>query len=214
MADRLRIHPAASPPPEEASVSSKTGRPITNRHTPRFYASCRCCRGIMYLVFRFKIPTYSINRLALSAFKVDGNLTVRASFVVTITADNPNAKMGIYYLDGGRLSVLYGDNLLGSGSFPVFYQGHRNTTVINVIVSGEAPLAGPLVTALRRQQRETGTVPLAVHGDVPVRAKVGKLKLWRATAQARCNLLVGAVNPEARIGILSNTCSFKFKLSS
>lgn len=86
--------------------------------------------------------------------------------------------------------------------------------MINVIVSGEAPLAGPLVTALRRQQRETGTVPLAVHGDVPVRAKVGKLKLWRATAQARCNLLVGAVNPEARIGILSNTCSFKFKLSS
>ncbi|XP_008802758.1 NDR1/HIN1-like protein 6 [Phoenix dactylifera] len=167
--------------------------------------------GILYLIFDPKIPKYSVDRLSISAFDVDNNMTVRAGFDVTVTARNPNKKIGIYYEDGSYLSVWYTDSSLCNGSFPEFYQGHRNTTVLNVTLTGETQLGSEILTELQQQQ-QTGTIPLLFKGDVPVRVKFGSLKLWKMTFRVRCNLVVNSLSASNKISIKSSSCKFKLKL--
>ncbi|XP_010935586.1 NDR1/HIN1-like protein 6 [Elaeis guineensis] len=233
--------PSAPPAPRNFSQSDKhkvaDGRAPLQGTTPVAHAKptkkkrCSCCRclcwtvltiiiliiliaaiaGILYLIFDPKIPKYSVDRLRVSSFDVDNNMTVTAGFNMTVTARNPNKKIGIYYEDGSYLSVWYTDNSLCNGSFPAFYQGHRNTTVLNVILTGETQLGGEILTELQQQQ-QTGTIPLLFKGDVPVRVKFGSLKLWKMTFRVKCNLVVNSLSTSNQISIKSSSCKFKLKL--
>lgn len=91
----------------------------------------------LYLIFKPQAPRYSVDRLAVSAFQVDpSTLTARAAFDVTVTAANPNARIGIHYGRGSSLSVWYGPYPLARGALPAFYQGRRNTTVLAATLHG------------------------------------------------------------------------------
>ena len=56
--------------------------------------------GALYLVFQPKAPRYSVDRLSVSQFQVDPTLTASARFDVTVTAANPNGRIGIFYERG------------------------------------------------------------------------------------------------------------------
>ncbi|URE28532.1 harpin-induced protein 1 domain containing protein [Musa troglodytarum] len=234
MAEQHRVHPVdvESPPPSapEAPPSllqpEKAGAtaPATHLNPVRKRRS-RCCTclcwsllaivilivviAVLYLVFRPKIPKYSVDRLAVSSFAVDDNATVAVTFNVTVTARNPNRRIGIYYQGRNDLSAWYTDERLCTGSFPAFYHGHRNTTVLHVLLAGEAKIGSELLTEL---QQQTGTIPLAVRGDVPVRVKLGKLKLWKVTFKVRCSLVVNSLSAGGDVSIRSSSCKFKLKL--
>jgi hypothetical protein len=49
-------------------------------------------------------------------------LTVSPEFDVTVRADNPNDKIGIYYRKDSSVEVYYSDVRLCNGVLPVFYQ--------------------------------------------------------------------------------------------
>lgn len=211
-----RTIPAVSPLP-----------PPNKRYKRNRCCRCICCSllailvliiavaaaaGILYLIFRPKLPKYSVDSLAVSAFSVDAaTLAARASFALTVTAYNPNKRIGIYYEDGSRLNVLYGDTSLCSGSFPVFYQGHRNRTTVKVALDGEATLGSQVSEALQREQA-TGRVPLRFNGDVPVKVKLGKLKLWKVTARVRCDIVVNSLTAGSLISLKTSDCKFRLKL--
>ncbi|XP_072970556.1 NDR1/HIN1-like protein 6 [Typha angustifolia] len=240
MGDHQRIHPAdvESPPPsapvalDAFSRSQKSGatdrlpplQPPSKKKRSRCFR-CLCWSllalvllilligaivGILYLVFRPKIPKYSVDRLTISDFSVDANLTAHATFNVTVTGRNPNRRIGIYYEDGSSLSAWYNGTSLCAGEFPVFYQGHRNTTVVDVILNGETKLDGGLITDLQQQQ-EKGFIPLAVKGDVPIKVKFGSWKLVKLTAKVRCNVVINSLTSGSRISLRSSSCTFKVK---
>ncbi|MQL77098.1 hypothetical protein Taro_009505 [Colocasia esculenta] len=169
--------------------------------------------GVLYLVFQPKAPKYSVDRLRISALTVDpANLNVSATFDVTVTATNPNKKIGIYYEDGSHLSVWYSGTSLCSGSFPAFYQGHRNTTVVNVELSGQTQVGSDLLTALQAAAtQQTGSVPLQFKGDVPVRVKFGLLKLRKVRFLVNCDLVVNSLNVNSQISIRTSRCRFKLR---
>ncbi|KAK1304132.1 hypothetical protein QJS10_CPB11g02368 [Acorus calamus] len=183
------------PPPYRRTIPVKHAKPPKRRG---FCCRCFCCTictllvlilavaatvGILFLIFRPKIPKYSVDRLSIAAFTVDTNLTVNAQFDVTVTTRNPNKRIGIYYEDGSHLSVLYDDTVLVKGAFPSFYQGHHNTTVVDVIMTG----------------------------DVPVRVKFGALKLWKIRFRVTCDLVVNSLTANNKISIRSSKCKFRLK---
>lgn len=204
--------------------------PVTYAPPPKRKRGC-CCRcvcwtlltvilliviiaatiGILYLVLDPKLPKYSVDRLRITDFSVDTGLNARASFDVTVTAKNPNKHIGIYYEDNSHLSVWYSDISLCEGSFPVFYQGHRNTTVMTVTLSGQTKLGSDIVTGLQAQ-RQTGKIPLKFRGDVPVKVKLGGLKLWKVTSRVRCDLVVDSLDVNNQIRIKTSDCKFSLKL--
>lgn len=165
----------------------------------------------LYFIFDPKLPKYSVDRLSITAFSVDASLTARASFDVTVTAENPNKAIGIYYDSGSRLGVYYSGYSLSEGSWPAFYQGHENTTVVAVAMSGQAQLGSAEMGALQQQQ-QTGAVPIDFRGDVPVRLKLGGLRLWKVTSRVRCSLVVDSLTASSQIRIKSSSCKFRLKV--
>ncbi|KAL8166708.1 hypothetical protein V2J09_008207 [Rumex salicifolius] len=147
--------------------------------------------AVLFLGFHPKIPHYSIDGIqvdSLSTSATDGSLS--ATFSVNVTARNPNKRIGIYYEGGSSLGVWFNDTELCQGALPVFYQGHRNTTVMNVPLAGKVANATALAADLLAEQQSSGGVPLLIRGKVPVKIKMGKLKLMKIRFKAKCDILV------------------------
>lgn len=79
--------------------------------------------GILYLVFKPKLPDYSIDRLQLTRFALNQDSSLTTAFNVTITAKNPNEKIGIYYEDGSKITVWYNEHQLSNGTSLLVYSG-------------------------------------------------------------------------------------------
>ncbi|KAI3790806.1 hypothetical protein L2E82_04139 [Cichorium intybus] len=167
--------------------------------------------GVLYLVFKPKIPSYSVDRLTISQLTLNLDFSLYARFNVRITATNPNKKIGIFYQKGSHLSVWYGNTNLCQGSLPVFYQGHQNKTVLNVALSGQNQYGRTLLAALQQQQ-QTGQIPLDLKVDVPVKIKLGKLKLKKVRILGKCMLVVDNLSANNKISIKATSCKFRLKL--
>lgn len=168
--------------------------------------------GVLYLVFRPKLPKYSVDELRISQFDSSGNNSLSVTFNVTITARNPNKKIGIYYEGGSHISAWYKDTQLCEGSLPKFYQGHRNTTVLNLPLTGQTQDANGLVNSVQQQLQQTGNIPLNLKVKQPVRIKLGKLKLFKIKFRVRCKLVVDNLSANEDIKIKSNSCKFRLRL--
>ncbi|AEE34412.1 NDR1/HIN1-like protein 6 [Arabidopsis thaliana] len=168
--------------------------------------------GILYLVFKPKLPDYSIDRLQLTRFALNQDSSLTTAFNVTITAKNPNEKIGIYYEDGSKITVWYMEHQLSNGSLPKFYQGHENTTVIYVEMTGQTQNASGLRTTLEEQQQRTGNIPLRIRVNQPVRVKFGKLKLFEVRFLVRCGVFVDSLATNNVIKIQSSSCKFRLRL--
>ncbi|KAI3748208.1 hypothetical protein L6452_11142 [Arctium lappa] len=217
-------------PPSHASSSLghhlPPSQPVTK--TKRSFSCCKCICwslcifitlllilsatiGIMYLVFKPKIPDYSVNRLTISQLTLNLDLSLYARFNVHITTTNPNDKIAIFYQKGSHLSIWYKNTNLCQGSLPIFYQGHRNKTVLNVALSGQNQYGRTLLAALQQQQ-QTGQVPLDLKVDVPVKIELGKLKLKKVRIKGKCMLIVDTLSANNKINIKATNCKFKLKL--
>ncbi|RDX73756.1 NDR1/HIN1-like protein 6, partial [Mucuna pruriens] len=233
MADHQRIHPVhdveAPQRPLMSRNSVKSDKDFPRRTFPVIHSkppkrrNC-CCRflcwtfsilliliiaiaitiGVIYLVFRPKLPKYSVDQLRISQFNVSDNDSLYASFNVAITARNPNKKIGIYYGGGSHISAWYMDTQLCEGSLPKFYQGHRNTTMLDLPLSGQAQDASGLLNRLQEQLQQTNNIPLNLKVNQPVRVKLGKLKLFKVKFRVRCRLVVDNLGASNDIRISSS----------
>ncbi|XP_071724506.1 NDR1/HIN1-like protein 6 [Rutidosis leptorrhynchoides] len=169
--------------------------------------------GILYLVFQPKLPKYTVDKLSVSEFDLRNDSSLFAVFNVTITAENPNKKIGIYYEDGSHISGWYNDTKLCQGSLPKFYQGHENTTVLNIPLTGEITEdATGLLSSLVQTEQQTGSIPLNLKVKQPVRVKLGALKLMEVKFNVKCKLTVDDLSASNPITIQSSDCDFSFSL--
>uniref|UniRef100_A0A7N0RDI1 Late embryogenesis abundant protein LEA-2 subgroup domain-containing protein n=1 Tax=Kalanchoe fedtschenkoi TaxID=63787 RepID=A0A7N0RDI1_KALFE len=168
--------------------------------------------GILYLIFRPKLPDYSIDSLRVTELALNPDATLSASFTLNVTAENPNTKIGIYYLRGSRLSAWYEDTELCNGSLPAFYQGHENTTVMDVVMSGRHVNGTRILSRVQEREQASGSVPLSLRANVPVRIKWGSLKLMKMKFRVRCKFQVDALTANTALRITSSSCNFRLKL--
>ncbi|XAR73630.1 hypothetical protein NMG60_11007666 [Bertholletia excelsa] len=204
--------------------------PVTHSKPPKRSNFCRKClcwtvsllvfqiiviaitAGIIYLVFRPKLPKYSVDGMRITQFNLTQDSSILyATINLNITARNPNKKIGIYYLGGSDLGIWYDGKELCEGSLPAFYQGHRNTTVMDVELSGQTANASALLTSLQEDQQQRGSIPLRIRAKVPVKIKLGGIKLMKWKFLVRCNLEVNTLSENNDISIQSSSCKFRFR---
>ncbi|KAJ4945396.1 hypothetical protein NE237_022050 [Protea cynaroides] len=96
---------------------------------------CSCCAFIVtfiilfgivtlvvYLVVKPKAPNYSVNNINIKGFNLNQltSQTLSPEFDVSISADNPNTKIGIYYEPSSSVSIYSSSNVvLSKGTLPV-----------------------------------------------------------------------------------------------
>ncbi|KAI3418243.1 uncharacterized protein J3R85_013834 [Psidium guajava] len=167
--------------------------------------------AILYVIFQPKLPKYSIQKLRITDLRLNVNMNLYAKFDVQITANNPNKRIGIYYVKGGWLAVRYDNDKLCQGSLPTFYQGHKNVTKLNVRLSGETKSGNTLMNALQEQQ-QTGRIPLSLNVNAPVAVKLGRLKLRKVRILGKCLLVVDSLSTNNLVSIRASDCSYRLKL--
>lgn len=185
---------------------------------------CTCCllfiiiiiiaalSAAFYFVFQPKIPKYSVDSMRITQFNFNNDMSLLfATFNVNITARNPNKKIGIYYENGSQLSVWYTGVQLCEGSLPRFYQGHQNTTVLSLDLSGQTQNVTGLLQALQVDQQR-GSIPLNLRAKVPVKLKIGNLKLMKWNFLVKCSLDVDSLSANNTIRIRNSDCQFGFRL--
>ncbi|KAL1555124.1 NDR1/HIN1-like protein 13 [Salvia divinorum] len=204
------------PPPENA----RKFRDLTRR---RKSGRSRCCcftlsvlallvisAGVLYLVFRFKSPKYAVSSIAIKGINLTTAAPISPEFDVTIRAENPNGKVGIYYLKGSAINVFYKDVKLSNGVWPAFYQPKKNVTVLRPALTGSGVILGGTVKASLRTQQSQGNIPFLVRTKVPVKIKVGSIKTWKITVKTKCKVAVDALNDKPKI--VSNDCDYSVRL--
>ncbi|KAL9224793.1 hypothetical protein vseg_000796 [Gypsophila vaccaria] len=166
---------------------------------------------VFFLVFHPKVPDYSIDRLRITDFRLNVDLSLYARFNVRVTAKNPNKKIGIYYEKGGKMGVWYEKTQLCRGAFPGFYQGPLNTTRVEVSLAGQNQYGSTLMAALQQQQ-QTGNIPLDLKVDQPVAIRVNSMKLGKVRFLVNCKLTVDSLSSNNLISIKASSCKIRVKL--
>ncbi|WOK95572.1 NDR1/HIN1-like protein 13 [Canna indica] len=212
------------PPPENARRMATYARRSASR---RRRSSCLCCLawaaapflillllatatpGVLYLVLRPAQPAYSIDALPVTGFNLSSSASAVLSpaFLATVRAENPNKKIGIYYLRGSDVTASYGGVRLCHGEWPAFFQERRNVTTFKMTLTGSgirlsSAMRQDLLTAQNRRQ-----VPLRIDVKVPVRVKVGSVTSWTVTVKVRCDVTVDKLTADSKV--VSESCSLK-----
>lgn len=209
------------PPPENAKRYDKLRRSKNRRS-----CCCRCCcfalcflfllivgaaiaAGVMYLVFGFKSPAYTVTDVAVHGMNLTSAAPISPGFDVSIRAENPNGKVGIYYLKDSAVNVFYDGVSLGNGVLAEFYQPEKNVTVLRAALAGsDDPLDVAVKTALRNAQSR-GNVPLVLSVEAPVKFKVGSVKTWEITAKVKCDIVLDTLNEKAEI--VTKRCDYSVR---
>ncbi|MQL69886.1 hypothetical protein Taro_002158 [Colocasia esculenta] len=166
--------------------------------------------GVLYLVFRPQLPRYTVQSVSVRGVNLTADATLSPEFDVVIRAENPNKKVRIHYRGGSSVVVSHSGVDFCRGSWPSFYQGTRNVTLMRTALTGSGirlsgAMRGDLVAGQGR-----GEVPLEVRARVPVRVKFGAVTTWTITAKVRCDLTVDKLAASSRV--VSASCGVKVKL--
>ncbi|KAI3984236.1 hypothetical protein MKX01_011190 [Papaver californicum] len=211
------------PLPENARRYEKLSRKNTRRNP------CCCCfcwilsiilllilltvsaAVAFYFIYKPKQPNYSVENMSIKGFDFtrvsssQSDLTVSPVFDVTVRAENPNSRIGIYYEKGSNVSVSHTGTDLCSGVLPNFYQPRNNVTVFETVLKTPSlKLSKVLLDELYDQQKK-GQVPLGVDIKVPARVKVGSIRTWLFTVRVHCDVIVDKLAADSKI--VSNKCS-------
>ncbi|KAJ4724559.1 Late embryogenesis abundant (LEA) hydroxyproline-rich glycoprotein family [Melia azedarach] len=211
------------PPPENADRLKR----LSGRKSSRGRACC-CCRffccsllllillvaiaaAVFYFVFRPEAPKYSIDSVSISGLNLtSASSPILPEFDVTVRADNPNNKIGIYYEKGSSVKVYYRDVNLCNGALPQFFQPRNNVTVFKTALKGSAI---ELTSSVRNDlvaDAKSQTVPFKVNLRVPVKIKVGSVKTWTIKVKVKCDLTVDQLTAKSKI--VSKDCDYGVKL--
>eukprot|EP01018_Ginkgo_biloba_P020628 Gb_26591 [translate_table: standard] len=204
------ISPTGTPP---AALSHKLPR---RRHS----YSCCCCLlkllleivvtlvvvlGIAALVFWLVVrptkPKFYVETASFSQFYITAQGRLNANIDLTVTARNPNKKMGIYY-DTVQARAYYEGERISWTPLPSFYQGHKNTTLLRPTLTARSLYLPTAVSDRLSEDKSNGLVDINIRLNSRVRFKLGKLKTKRHSVKVNCHISLPLYN--------STTTAFAF----
>ncbi|KAK7364135.1 hypothetical protein VNO80_12559 [Phaseolus coccineus] len=123
---------------------------------------------------------FHVNDASLTQFNLTNNNTLYYNFKVNVTVRNPNNNIVVYYR---RIKAIawYKDNDFGWVNLTPFDQGHKNTTVLQVLFEGQSVLKlKPRQLGEYKEETSVGVYnDMAIDFDLRIRAKFGRFKSSR-----------------------------------
>ncbi|XP_009788478.1 NDR1/HIN1-like protein 13 [Nicotiana tabacum] len=211
------------PPPE----NSRRYESLTKRK-PQRSCCCRCLcftlivflvsvivlgvtAGVLYAVYRPESPKYTISSIAIKNFNfTSATSTISPGFDIAVRAENPNDKIGIYYMKGSSVTVVYSGVDLSTGVLPAFFQPANNVTVFKTALKGSKVMLGSAVKSTLMNEQRKRKVPFRVNIKAPVKIKIGAVKTWEITVKVNCGVTVDALTVKSKL--VSKDCDYSVRL--
>jgi Late embryogenesis abundant protein len=165
--------------------------------------------GLFYILYKPKIPKYTISSLSVNKFNISmpNTFIFAPDFEATVTAENPNSKISIYYEVGSHITVYYKDVSLANGAWPKFYQPENNVTKLVVPVNGSGIRLSTLIHDDILRNQKSGAIPLNLDMKVPVKIKAGSITTWTINVFVSCDVTVDKLAVGSTI--VNKSCSVK-----
>ncbi|CAK7342003.1 unnamed protein product [Dovyalis caffra] len=164
---------------------------------------------IVWLIFRpINKVKFHVTDVALTQFNYTNNM-LQYDLAANVTIRNPNKKIGIYY-DRIQARAFYEDQRFGYQALTPFYQGHKNTSALNVVLKGQqlVTLQGEELTRFN-QETKSGRYGITLELSLRIRFKLGKVKTARFKPKVECDDLMIPLNGDYVAGN-NNKCKIKF----
>ncbi|KAL9324417.1 hypothetical protein ACSQ67_009274 [Phaseolus vulgaris] len=135
---------------------------------------------IFWIVISPSNVKFHVSDASLTQFNLTNNNTLYYSLKVNVTVRNPNNNIVVYYR-GIKAIAWYKDNDFGWVNLTPFDQGHKNTTVLQVLFEGQSVLKlKPRQLGEYKEETSVGVYnDMAVDFDFRIRAKFGRFKSSR-----------------------------------
>lgn len=196
------------PPPENAKLFQRYTRRGQRRGSPccciflavaAFVLLVGAAAGLFYLILKPEPPKYAVDGVAISGVDLNTTSAMAPEIILAVRAENPNDKIGIYYLGGSSVNMYYDAVRLAGGALPAMYQSSKSYTVFNVTLTGsDVVLTSDSLRDLTTEQSQ-GSVPLKLTVKAPVKFKVGAVKTWKITVKLSCDVTVDKLTASAKV---------------
>lgn len=170
---------------------------------------------VFYLIFRPQVPQFSIDGVAVQGMNLTSSLsTISPECAVSVSDDNGNNKIGIYYEKGSIVEIFYRDIKICNGALPVFYQPTNSVTRFQTVLKGNVvALAVSDRRALVRAVAKR-SVPLTLKLRVPLKFKVGSVKTGQFLEyKMECDLTLDQLTAQSKITVIED-CNSGFYFGS
>ncbi|GMH07131.1 hypothetical protein Nepgr_008971 [Nepenthes gracilis] len=210
------------PPPENAHKYQR----YTYRKQRRNHCRCCLCTAlglllfstaiavagcIFYLIYQPKSPAYSVDSISIRGINLTSSAaTISPAFNVTLRAENPNGKLGIYYEEGSSVSIYHNDVEFSHGALPAFYQSPENVTMVSTELIQPAIVLSRSARESLLTEQQSGKVPLNMNVEMPAKIQIGAVTTWTVNVKLSCAVTVNGLTTTAKV--VSKACDFNFKL--
>ncbi|KAF5178022.1 NDR1/HIN1-like protein [Thalictrum thalictroides] len=147
---------------------------------------------VLWLVYRPSAIKVHVVNASLREFNLtdNNNNQIRYNLAVDMSVRNTNRKIGVYY-DRIQAEAFYDGVWFASTEIDTFFQGRKNTTMINPVFQGTSTilLSGPDMLKFHNE-RNDGTFTIDVRLNLRIRFKVGDVKTKRLKPNVYCDVRV------------------------
>ncbi|KAK4371780.1 hypothetical protein RND71_007164 [Anisodus tanguticus] len=146
---------------------------------------------ILWFVLRpnkvnFHVADASINHFDFS----DRNNTLNYDIALNISIRNPNKRIGIYY-DLIEARAYYHGGNFGNTTLDPFYQGHKNTTDLDLVFKGSNSIQlGDKARSDYNGEKDNGVYEIGLKLYMRIRFKFGWIKTKKIKPMIKCDLKV------------------------
>jgi hypothetical protein len=159
----------------------------------------RLCASILVLAFIILVvvllvwailqpnkPRFILQDATVYAFNLSTPNLLTSNFQVTVSARNPNDKIGIYYDRLDVYATYRNQQITLRTAIPPTYQGHKDINVWSPFIYGTQVPVAPYNSLALGQDQANGAVQLTIKIDGRVRWKVGTFISGRYHLYVRC----------------------------
>ncbi|KAL8122849.1 NDR1/HIN1-like protein 6 [Apium graveolens] len=136
--------------------------------------------GVLYLLYRPHRPSYTLTSLKINEFNLSKSSHITSKITLIVTSRNPNKKITFIY-NPIKVIITSNEVNLGTGEFPAFSHGGKNTTVLRATASsGGESVDGAVLKGKK-------SLPLQIELDTKVKVKIGGMKSKKVGIRVNCS---------------------------
>ncbi|XP_058087660.1 NDR1/HIN1-like protein 10 [Magnolia sinica] len=167
---------------------------------------------VIWLVLRPSKVKVHVDSATLTQFNLTNSNNLYYNLSLDIAIRNPNKQIGIYY-DKLEANAYYEGQRFDYVPLPTFYQGHKNTTNLYPVFTGQAaiPFQSSDVVVFNRENGD-GLFSIKVKIYARIRFKIGSIKTNRYKPDFECELRVPLMTSgsSSAVGFTRTKCEIDF----
>lgn len=170
---------------------------------------------ILYFIYKPQEPHFSVNTLQIPRLTVttskSGDTNLNSQVSVQIQATNPNKAVTFFY-EESKVSVMMDKVSLGEGTYPAFFQGDQNITVLKIsnVKAMNTVIDQTDGNSLKLKYTQK-KLKLKVELDTHVRIKISKWKTSKFKITVQCDGVPPAKTTTEEANTKCKLKLFKFK---